>query len=46
MRSTISSLVRRRVVRRAGIAAFLFFLAKGLVWVALGVAGYTAWAGH
>ncbi len=30
--------------RRIGAAAVLFFLAKGLVWLAVGISGYAAWA--
>lgn len=35
----------RRWVRRAGVAGFMFFLIKGLVWLALaaGAAGAAWW---
>ena len=32
------------VGKRLGIAAFLFFFVKGLVWLVLAAAGYAAWA--
>jgi hypothetical protein len=30
--------------KRIGAAAFLFYLVKGLIWLALGAAGYAGWA--
>ena len=30
--------------KRLGVAALGFFLAKGLLWMALGVSGYSIWA--
>lgn len=32
----------RTIARRAGAAAFLFFLLKGLAWLAIAAAGLTA----
>ena len=39
-----SALGAQTVLKRAGLAAFVFFLAKGLAWVAIAVGGYSAMA--
>jgi hypothetical protein len=42
---TIRARVGHKVTgKRVGVAVLLFFLIKGVVWLALGAAGYAAWA--
>ncbi len=35
---------RSAIAKRLGVAALILFMAKGLMWLALGIAGYTIWA--
>jgi hypothetical protein len=32
--------IKKPMLRKMGVAAFLFFLIKGLVWIAIGVWAY------
>jgi hypothetical protein len=32
----------QETIKRFGLAAFVFFLAKGLAWVVIGIGGYSS----
>ena len=40
MKKTTAEWIKKPMLRKMGVAAFLFFLIKGLVWIAFGVWAY------
>jgi hypothetical protein len=46
MRVLQLSLRVKETVTRFGLAAFVFFLAKGLAWAAIAIGGYSSLTNH